>query len=377
MMRILHVIQGLVKGGAERLCLEIAQEINRNYNHQIVIVALDSINEYPELVKGLDLRFANCKFELSVFGKSFIDISEFEYIVDDFKPEIIHSHTYKAEIISRENIRPGIKYFTHCHNNIPELKRLTLKTIFSKKLFTRFIEKLRLEKRYIKCNNQFIAISNDTYKFFYDNLHPFLKKNIYLLPNAIKFSRFSFADTRSIKSDVNLTMIGHMSDYKNQIFLIPVLKYLRNKNIHASLTLIGDWRNNGVKILEKAKLSGLEDYVAMPGNIENVEETLKNQNIYVHSAYYEPFGLVLLEAMASGLPVVCLDGGGNRDIIENGNNGFLVESQNPEIFAEKIIELIEHPDLYTKMSVYARQYAKKYDIGPYVDRLLDLYQSTL
>ena len=47
----------------------------------------------------------------------------------------------------------------------------------------------------------------------------------------------------------------------------------------------------------------------------------------MHSASYEPFGLVLLEAMAAGIPCVSIDGGGNRDIIINGENGFIIEIQ--------------------------------------------------
>ena len=51
-----------------------------------------------------------------------------------------------------------------------------------------------------------------------------------------------------------------------------------------------------------------------------MEEYLENSNLYVHTAFSEAFGLVLIEAMTAGLPVIALDAKGNRDIIENGKN---------------------------------------------------------
>jgi glycosyltransferase involved in cell wall biosynthesis len=85
----------------------------------------------------------------------------------------------------------------------------------------------------------------------------------------------------------------------------------------------------------------------------------------------------MLEAMASGLPVVSLDAGGNRDIIVQGKNGYIVYEQNAELFADTIIELIEDNDLYKSISAYAVEFASKFDIKPYTDRLFELYQSKI
>jgi len=81
--------------------------------------------------------------------------------------------------------------------------------------------------------------------------------------------------------------------------------------------------------------------------------------------------------MAAGLPVVCLDGKGNRDIIEQGKNGCMIFEQNPTLFAEKIIEICQDKEMYTSMSTYAVNFAKQYDIVPYVDRLLELYTKSI
>ena len=106
---------------------------------------------------------------------------------------------------------------------------------------------------------------------------------------------------------------------------------------------------------------------------ENVQDYLNKSTIYVHSATYEPFGLVQVEAMAAGLPVVALDGKGNRELIQNGSNGFMVSKVDPIDFAEKIIKIIENNQTYITFSNNSIDFAKKYDIVNYVDELLKIY----
>ena len=77
--------------------------------------------------------------------------------------------------------------------------------------------------------------------------------------------------------------------------------------------------------------------------------------------------------MASGLPVITLDGKGNRDLIEEGKNGHMIHQQDSIKFAEKIIELSKDKKKYFEMSTFCKEYAKQYDIKEYVNKLLLLY----
>ena len=82
-------------------------------------------------------------------------------------------------------------------------------------------------------------------------------------------------------------------------------------------------------------------------------------------------GLVLLEAMAAGLPVVTLDGGGNRDLVIDGKNGYLIEKQDPKEFADRILEIYQNKE----MSHFNAEYAKQFDIVAYCEKLVEIYQS--
>jgi len=139
---------------------------------------------------------------------------------------------------------------------------------------------------------------------------------------------------------------------------------------------LGDGENRAM-LEEKTTAYNLAGHVFFHGNVNNVEEWLWSSAISVHSATYEPFGLVLLEAMAAGLPVVTLDGRGNRDVMGQGRNGYLLLEQNPVAFATKIIELWRDKEKYSEISMYAQTYAQNFDIKQYVTRLLEIYRDSI
>jgi glycosyltransferase involved in cell wall biosynthesis len=163
---------------------------------------------------------------------------------------------------------------------------------------------------------------------------------------------------------------------KNHQFLIDVVVELENRNIPILLTIIGEGAER--KNLEsKIILLKLESKIKLLGMIDNIETYLNESDVYVHSALTEGFGLTLIEAMASGLPVVTLDGGGNRMLIEQGKNGFLVEDNSIKTFSDRIIELVQNNALYHHISKNATEFAHQFDINHYIDKLIDIYQKSL
>jgi len=374
--RIMFVVQSLVKGGAERLVLEISRELIRRDAAEILIVGFENRNEYPELSEGISFVHAAITYQLSVFGNNRIEINSLLQLINEFKPDIIHTNCYLQEAPPREVVFPDIKYFSHLHDNMPAFRNLKFLDLFKRPRLAEYYEKRRLIRKYKKCHNTFISISENTSSYFRKNLPGVLAEKIILLPNAIDFKKFY--DLRAREFDGNKTIqlinVGHFAPKKNQIFLLKVVKILKEKNSNVFLKFVGDYKTVKEDFLKEAEQLGVRDSIEMTGMVSNVEQYLKQADIYVHSALYEPFGLVLLEAMAAGLPVVCLDGGGNRDIMEDGKNGFIIYEQNAELFADKIMELITNKQLYSAMSFYAIEFAKKYDIKEYVDNLLKLYK---
>ena len=113
----------------------------------------------------------------------------------------------------------------------------------------------------------------------------------------------------------------------------------------------------------------------MLGNQDHPELFLQNSFCYLCTSKSEAFGLTLIEAMASGLPVVCTDGKGNRDLIQEGDNGFMVWSRDPEMLADKIELLLKNEALRIEMGKKAFTFAQDFGMKKYVDSLIYFYKS--
>ena len=115
--------------------------------------------------------------------------------------------------------------------------------------------------------------------------------------------------------------------------------------------------------------------MVLHGNVDLIEKFLQKSKVYLHTAKHEPFGLVLIEAMACGLPVVCSDGKGNRDLIQEGENGFMVLERDPEMLADKIELLLKNDTVRIEMGKKAHAFAQDFGMKKYVDSLVNLYES--
>jgi glycosyltransferase involved in cell wall biosynthesis len=373
-MNILHVIPSLSKGGAERLTIDICNTLAAQ-GHKVMLLSMSEINAFSFIKFKFEFRQTYSIVIPSITGKSIIEIEDYEQILDEFKPAIIHSHLFLAEMLTRYKTRKGIKYFTHLHDNMPQFAPLSL-TQLNKQKLTNYYEKQLMIKRYQQCNNRFVAISKDAFNYFYNNLSLPLKERIHLLHNAIDYQRF-YRGARTFNfnnnATFNLVSVGSLVDKKNQQFLVDILIELLPLNSNCHIHVLGDGPNHG-KIVEKIKKYNLQDKITLHGNVNNVEEFLHNAHLYIHPASYEPFGLVLIEAMAAGLPCVCLDGRGNRDVIEHDKNGYIFKEEDPKLFASTIHKLLTNQTKMQEMSNYAINYSANFDMPLYANRLLDLYQ---
>lgn len=373
-MNILHVIPSLSKGGAERITIDICNTLSAR-GHKVMLLSMSEINAYTFITYNFEFRQTYSRVVPSITGKSFVETKDYEQIIDEFKPDIIHSHLFIAEMLTRHNPRKHIKYFTHLHDNMPQFDALNV-TQLSKQKITNYFEKRLMLKQYEQCSNRFIAISKDAFDYFYQHLNSNLKQRIHLLHNAIDYHRF-YRGARNFKNDAQgnfrLVSVGSMVDKKNQQFLIDILIELLPLLPNCHLDVLGDGPNHG-KIVEKIKKFKLEDKITLHGNVNNVEEFLHESHLYIHPATYEPFGLVLIEAMSAGLPCVCLDGRGNRDVILNDKNGYIYKEQDAKKFADTIYRLLSDPERLQEMSSFALKFAADFDMSNYIKKLIDLYK---
>jgi glycosyltransferase involved in cell wall biosynthesis len=382
MLRILHIIPNLRKGGAERLLLNICNELNTRNDIQVKLIVFRTNNSYSFLTEQLDWTIIPSVVRPSISSKWEVHVTALQRAIENFQPDIIHSHLFETEIVLSQINYPNAKYVVHFHDNMIQFENWKWRNIFEKVKLTNYYEKGIVEAGYRKRKTAFIAISKDT-QHYLKRVLPIA--SVTLLHNAINVKRFQKPEkhinveeqsTRKILNSqfsiLNLVNIGSFVPKKNQIFLLDIIVELNKRGQRVNCFFLGDGPIKA-EVEDRAKELAILDQCQFLGNVENVEEYLWNSNIYVHSATYEPLGLVLLEAMAAGLPVVTLDGRGNRDLMENGKNGFILTEKNPKHFAEKILEVKNNEE----MKKYNVKFAQKFDIVNYTNKLLEFYQTVL
>jgi D-inositol-3-phosphate glycosyltransferase len=106
-------------------------------------------------------------------------------------------------------------------------------------------------------------------------------------------------------------------------------------------------------------------------------ERIRRATILLVTSHTETFGLVALEASASGIPVIARDTGGLREAVLNGTTGLLVEGDDPTAWAGAIERLLGDPELASRMGTAARQHALASSWGSSADCLLAVYRDLL
>ena len=129
------------------------------------------------------------------------------------------------------------------------------------------------------------------------------------------------------------------------------------------------------KMMNRAKKLGIEKYCKFLGYRKDISKIMQISNFFLHSSHQEGLTLSVLEAMYMGLPCVVSNVRGNRDLIDDGLGGFVVEQQDYKTFAEKINTLILNPDLAKKMSEYNQKKSKDYTIEKVKEQLREIYKN--
>jgi glycosyltransferase involved in cell wall biosynthesis len=157
-----------------------------------------------------------------------------------------------------------------------------------------------------------------------------------------------------------IVYVGRLARNKGTSVLIDAIRLVVQQTAPLRVLMIGSGTDAYVRQLkETVAKSGLADVVEFPGFVprDDLPSYLARAHIFTAPSHFEGGpGLVNLEAMACGLPVVACAGSGAAEVVEDGANGFLVTPGSPEELAAALLKLLTRPELREQIGARARQY---------------------
>ncbi len=291
-------------------------------------------------------------------------VKEIREYVADF--DVVHAH-HAFSRLSLLSISLADKY------NIPSVLTTHTSSFFQDyEYFWQFISYIYPRYRLtISKVNKIIAVSEVAKKF----ISYFTEKNAIVIPNGVSTKKFK---PREIERDGEpvILYVGRLVPKKGIDVAIISMKKVIEKYPNAKLVIAG--RGKMMPILKSmVAILGIEKNVEFLGYVnDNFLPYLYNSaDVFVlPSIMAESFGIVLLEAMSSGLPIVATKVGGIVEVLENGKYGILVEPGNAKEMADGIIKILEDEQLSNNLSIKGRKIVmQKYSWEKISNKIIKVY----
>lgn len=308
-----------------------------------VDVACSGAEKVPYCDNQFEMSYKRSPFTF----KTFIGIKELRDIIDKGKYDIVYCHTpvggMVARLAARKARKKGCKviYFAHGYHFYKGAPKLNWILYYS------------VEKILSKMTDSIITINNEDYKLTKDK---FKCCNSYLLNGiGVDLSRFKEIDFLNVRREyreklgipdnaIVLIYLAELIKNKNQKFLLDVLKEVLKRNQNVYVVMAGVDHCDGQMQMYAEQL-GISTHVRFLGWRNDVANLYAMSDICTATSIREGFGLNLVEAMICGKPIVATKNRGHETIIQDGENGFLVPLGNVNMFAKRILQLIEDEKL--------------------------------
>jgi glycosyltransferase involved in cell wall biosynthesis len=208
-----------------------------------------------------------------------------------------------------------------------------------------------------------------------------------VVPNGIDLSRFTSIDPiaeNRRESRPLAVAIGHIVPWKGHDMLLDAIRLVREAGVGMRLVIVGgdpfgDERSVISALQRRIQDDGLADVVKLVGTVADVVSWLRRAHLTIHAAYPEPFGRVVVESMAAGVPVVAFGGEhGPAEILANGEGGWLVGAREPRALAATIVHALANPRALRARGERARVEAMaRYDRDRMAASVADAYRDVL
>ena len=355
-INVLEVINSLKPtGGAETFAINLCLAMNKKVNLKVAILFNEHTKAFIDTLEQNNIEY----FFLE--KKKGIDFKCAKRLKDIIIKHNIHFiHTENNALITtylatrKNNLRKKV-VILHTIHTLPGLEGGKISNYLMKHIFRKKIA--------IPVN----IIDDDNVKKYYKLQY------VPVIENGVDISKF--ANTNELKNrKTDLVMFARFEEQKNHALAIKIFETVikKVKNFKAVLYGSGSLKPEIEKTIAE---KGLSESIILAGQVDNrkIPEILSNAKISFLCSVWEMKSISIIEALSSGCIMLASDCLGNKTIINDGVNGFLISNEFPEKYSDKIIDIITCPNKYQQISYNAVESSKKYSIDQTAEEYLKLF----
>jgi glycosyltransferase involved in cell wall biosynthesis len=328
MIKICYVIGQLDKGGAERQLYELLKVTNRK-KFDPTVISFSQGGFWKKEIQRLNIDvieiYRGKKYE-------FKRLLKLIKLINSLKPDIVHTYLFSANSYGRiAAIIARIPIIITSERSTPDINS-------GRTLIQIYIDK------YLSCFSQGIICNSYKASDILIRKYSFDSQKVYVVHNGIDVTTFlknKYFDNHKISNCKVIGTVGSLFPLKNHRLFLDMAKIiLENYSSDNLKFMIIGGGGLRAELESYAQYLGITSKVVFTGERTDVHILLKSFDIFVMTSLYEGLSNAIMEAMLSNLPVVATDVGGNRELISDGETGFICPSNNANVLADKVLILI-------------------------------------
>jgi glycosyltransferase involved in cell wall biosynthesis len=345
-----------ISGGAGRFVLEMGKLLSKK-GYEIIVISIRTENNIVGSYKKY-IKFINIDGPLSssiwfwiLFLSSYFKVAKILNEHDNF---ILFPQVFPANWwgFIYKIFHPKIKLIWMCQepsafihskewiNSLPKSKQILAKVVGP--IFSFFDKSLAKKADLVLANSEYTrGYAKKIYNFSNNRI-----KTLYLGVDSQQFR-----PNNKVKRKNQILSVGRITKFKNLNLVIQAVKILQERHIKFKLFVIGEGEEKENLVALTKKLN-LDNEIVFTNSISDKKliKYYQSSKALILCSESEPFGLVAVEAMAAGLPVVAFQSGGPAETVIHDKTGFLIEKNNLTSLINKITELLSNVKLFNNLS---------------------------
>jgi glycosyltransferase involved in cell wall biosynthesis len=284
------------------------------------------------------------------------------------KGTILHLYAYQA-------FTPEIVYLASRIKRTPYVVHLAIELEAGTRLGILLPAYKRFILRQVLCQAATVQCQTEDWADFVVSKYGVQKSRTVVIPPGTKFNA-PWRPKSKISTPVRLLFVGRLTKQKNVPMLLEAMRIYKERfDPEFRLKIVGDGELRE-DIMEWIEETDLADHVSLSGPLfgGDLQNAYEESDIFVLPTLYESFGVVFIEAMAKGLPIVTTNVASVRNVVVDRRNGLLTDTD-AESFCLAIRALVTDASLYSSISATNLEDVGKYDWDRIVDKVLSMYKS--